>query len=198
MWSPIDSKFYDPRLPVGIVALPGQSESAGMRQYLELLNCVVAVHWIGTPMDFLQVIAQGDQAPRYLIINGHGAEEGIYLGEYISAIDTSMLQGQYLPARVVREHVHLPGCTVLTLICHGGSEPMARAFLAGQVAGYMGCRIEPDGTASTVFMVNFFYNVIGKGLSDRDAWHRAVETTDHEDIYAMNYFHADSREEQYG
>lgn len=198
MWNPVDRQFYVPRLPIGIVALPGQNQSAAMREYLELLDCVVAVHWIGTPTDFLHAIAQGDQAPRYLIINGHGAEEGFYFGDFISSIDTSMLDGEYLPDKVVREHANLPGCTLLALTCKGGRKSLAQAFLSGRTAGYIGCGIENDGVATTVFMINFFYNVISKGLSDRDAWKRAVATTDHDDIYAMRYFHADGQEEQFG
>jgi hypothetical protein len=53
MQSPIDTQFYSPRLPISIVALPNDFEARAMREILEMLfNCVVTVHWIGTPVDF--------------------------------------------------------------------------------------------------------------------------------------------------
>lgn len=107
----IDEQFYTPRLPVSIVALPNSShEVYPMRDLLEGFNCVSTVHWIGAPMDFLKVLGQGETAPRYLLIAGHGDEEkGYYLGEYATFIDTSMLRDQYMPAEVIAPVVNLPG-----------------------------------------------------------------------------------------
>lgn len=197
MWTPVDTQFYAPRLPVGVVALPNGGAVIAIRQLLELLHCVVVVHWIGTPSDLLKLLAHGTDVPRYLIIEGHGSEEGLYLGTYIPEIDTSMLEGEYLPPAVIEQQVNLAGCTVINLSCNGGAVPMAKAFLAGGVAGYIGCRVEPDAVATYIFLTNMFYNICAKGLSDRDAWHRALGATDHEDIYAFGYFHADGTEERY-
>jgi hypothetical protein len=110
----IDQQFYTPRLPISIVALSNADyEAHAMRAVLEAFGCVVTIHWIGTPTDFLKVLGQGEAAPRYVLITGHGDEEkGCYLGEYAAFIDTSMLRDQYLPAEVIAVVVSLPGCTV--------------------------------------------------------------------------------------
>lgn len=197
MWKPIDTEFYAPRLPVSIVAVAGDSVEF-LRAALEALDCVVLLHAVGTPTDFLKVIAQGAHASRYIFVMGHGTEDGLYFGEYGPPdIDTSMLRQQCMPPEVIRRHVSLPGCTVIAGFCEGGRPAMAQAFLAGRVAGYIGCRTGPDAAALNVFLINFVFAVRSKQLSDRDAWQRAVAATDHEDINQMSYFHGDGTEERW-
>jgi len=196
----IDEQFYAPRLPVSIVALPNSSyEVYPMRDLLEGFNCVTTVHWIGTPTDFLKVLGQGETAPRYLLIAGHGEEgKGYYLGEYAEFIDTSMLRDQYMPAEVIAPVVNLPGCTVISSACEAGVELMGRAFVgAGRINAYVACRVGPYSEDMFVFLVNFFHGILRKKLSDRDAWHKAVAVTDQPEIYQMRFFHSYGTEERY-
>ncbi len=196
----IDEQFDAPRLPINIVALPnGDYEAHAIRAVLEAFDCVVTIHWIGTPMDFLKVLGQGESAPRYLLIAGHGDDEkGYYLGEYAEFIDTSMLRDQYMPAEAIAPVVNLPDCTVISSVCGGGVEAMGHAFVkTGQVKAYLGCRVYPDGNDMLAWLVNFFYSIIRKKLPDRDAWHRAMVVTDQPDTYEMSFFHADGTEERY-
>jgi hypothetical protein len=144
----IDEQFYTPRLPISIVALPdSELEAQAMRAILESLGCAVMIHWIGTPMDFLKVLGQGESAPRYLLVSGHGDEEkGYYLGEYADFIDTSMLRDHYLPADVLAPVINLPGCTVISSACASGVELMGCAFVkTGQIQAYIGYRVYPHG-----------------------------------------------------
>lgn len=171
-----------------------------MRELLEMFfNCVVTVHWIGTPADFLTVLGQGESAPRYLIIAGHGdADKGYYLGEYIEEIDTSMLRDQHMPAEVIAPVVNLPGCTVVTTACGGGAEAMGKAFTRnGKIRAYIGCRGYPDGTDMPVFLVNFFFYALRKKLSDREAWQKALRVVDNPAIYQISLYHGDGTVEHY-
>jgi len=159
---------------------------------------VVLLHAVGTPTDFLKVIAQGEHAARYMLIMGHGTEDGRSFGDYGPAdIDISMLRNQCMPPEVIGRHIYLPGCTVVSCFCEGGSAAMSRAFLAGSLAAYIGCRSMPDAAALNVFLANYFFGVRAKSSSDRDAWHRAVAATDHEDIDQISFFHGDSTEERF-
>jgi len=197
MWKPVDTEFYVPRLPVSIVAVSGGGMEFA-RATLESLYCVVLLHTIGTPSDFLKVIAQGEDAPRYMIIMGHGTEDGLDFGEYGPAdIDVSMLRNGAMPPEVIRRHVNLPGCTVFSYSCEGGSKAMAEAFLTGGLAAYIGCRTGPDVVAMNLFLFHFLHGVMAKKLSDRDAWHQAVAATDHEDINEFSFFHGDGTEERF-
>jgi len=200
MQAPIDTQFYCPRLPISIVALPNDFEARAMREMLEMyFNCVVTVHWIGTPTDFLKVLGQGESAPRYLIIAGHGdAEKGYYLGKYIPEIDTSMLRDEHMSAEAIAPAVNLPGCTVVTTSCGGGAEAMGKAFVHnGKIGAYIGCRGYPDGTDMPVFLVNFFFYVLRKNLSDREAWLKAMRVVDNPAIYQISFYHADGTVEHY-
>jgi hypothetical protein len=193
MATTIDEQFYAPRLPVSVIALPNSAhEVYTLRDLLEAFNCVLTVHWIGAPTDFLKVLGQGDTAPRYLLIAGHGDEDkGYYLGEYAPFIDTSMLHGQYMPAEVIAPVVNLPGCTVISSACGTGVERMGRAFAGnGRVNAYIACRAYPDGGDMLVFLATFFHGVLRKKLAERDAWRRAVAVTDQPEIYQVSYFHS--------
>jgi hypothetical protein len=196
----IDEQFYTPRLPIDIVALPNSDyEAHAMRAVLEAFGCVVTIHWIGTPTDFLTVLGQGETAPRYLLISGHGDEEkGYYLGEYASFIDTSMLRNQYMPAEVIAPVVNLPGCTVVSSACTAGVEAMGRAFVhTGRIRAYTGCRDYPNGSDMLAYLVKFFYSVLRKKVSDRDAWHGAMAAIDQPEIYRVSFFHPDGTEERF-
>jgi hypothetical protein len=203
MWKPPDADFYTPRLPVSVVALPNTPTSPqSIRAILEMTPCAVLLHSIGTPTDFLKVISQGETAPRYMILAGHGTTKGIYFGRYGAdpgwpEIDVSMLRDEHMPGEVIREHCNLPGCTVISGCCLGGEENMAHAFLANGLKSYIGCRTYPDSVAGNIFLANFFFGVLSKGLSDRDAWRRAIIACNHTDINQMSFFHSDGREERF-
>lgn len=195
----IESQFDFPRLPIDIAALPVDYEANALRALLEMLGCTVGIHWIGTPRDFLRVLAQEDTAPRYLLIAGHGDDDkGFYFGEYGEFIDTSMLREQHMPAEAIAPLVNLPGCTVISSACGSGVEAMGRAFThKGKLNAYMGCRVYPEGTDMSAFLVNFFHNVLRRKLTDHEAWQKAMLATDQPAIYQMSFFHGNGVEERY-
>lgn len=199
MTQPIDTQFFVPRLSVSIAALNNSDlEANAIRALLEALGCVVTIHWIGTPEDFLKVLSQGQTAPPYLLIAGHGDEEnGFYFGEYAPFIDTSMLREQHLPAEAIAPVVNLPGCAVISSACWSGIEALGRAFTnGGNIKAYIGCRSAPRGEDMIVFLVNFFHNIMRKKLSDHEAWQKAVNATDDPEISQISFFHANGVEDQ--
>ncbi|RAV09402.1 hypothetical protein [Paenibacillus contaminans] len=64
MWNPVDTKFYAPKLPVAIAAVGDSTEAHFIRTVLEQFNVVTLLHAIGTPVDFLNVIGQKENAPK--------------------------------------------------------------------------------------------------------------------------------------
>lgn len=196
---PVDTQFYIPRPPINIAALTNANEAYAMRALLEMLGCVVTIHWIGTPTDFLKVLGQGEMASPYLLIAGHGDDEnGYYFGEYADFIDTSMLRDQHMPAEIIAPVVNLPGCTIVSTACWAGIESMGHAFtFNGKINAYIGCRVAPKGEDICVFAVNFFYNIIRNKLSDREAWQKAMMATDQPAIYQVSFFDSNGVEERY-
>lgn len=189
MWQPVDTQFFAPQTPVSIVCLPDSGgRGAEFRTLLESLGCVVLMHQVGTPSDFLQVIAQRENAPRYLIIVGHGSPEGLYFGEYASGlgIDISMLQNEYLPPETVGEHAQLAGTTIIADVCYGATPELVRAFLSRGAKAYIASD-EALGVELSVFLVNFFYRVLERKEADHLAVEGAINATGPE-VESVGYF----------
>jgi len=141
----------------------------------EELGGTAHLHLCGTPGDFLKVIAQGNAAAPYLIIVVHGDDNGLVFGEYADSIDTSMLVEGSMPPECIARHVNLPGRVVFNDACRAGEPPMAQAFMAGGLKGYIGSREPtPHGTAGIMFIAHFFYKLWREKCSEREAWEQAA------------------------
>jgi len=102
-----------------------------------------------------------------------------------------------MPAEVIAPVVNLPGCTVISSACWSGIEAMGRAFThTGKIKAYIGCRAAPRGEDMGVFLVNFFYNVMRKKLSEFEAWQKAVIATDQPEISQISFFHSNGVEDR--
>ena len=161
----VDKKFYFPRTPIAVVALGDSGEAHLTRDILESLHAVVTLHSPGTPKDFLTVLGQGATEPEYLIINGHGDDNGYVFGEYIPEIDTSMLIDGSLPPRAISGRVNLPGKIVISTACDSGSDPMCDAFLSGGVAVYIAPKGQPLGSDIPLFLHMLFHQVLKKEVN---------------------------------
>jgi hypothetical protein len=197
MWKPIDTVFFAPKLPVVIIALPNSFEVQGLRTFLEMLNCVVLVHFVGTPYDFLQVIGQDENIAPIIIIAGHGSDEGLYFGEFMPSIDVSALEGEYMPASVIKQHCKLSHTTIISSTCNGAEEALIDAFQVGNNITYIGCEVQPQAAATIVFITNLLFNFQYKQRDMRDSWYQAVQATDHPDIYEFTFVHPNTIRERY-
>ena len=192
MWRPVDTEFFAPQTPVAVCCLPesgGRGEN--LRSLLESLGCVVLLHSIGTPGDFLKVIAQTLTAPRYFLIVGHGLPEGLFFGTYAEGlgIDISMLHGECLPADAIRAHVQLAGTTIIADCCYGAAPSLVDAFLSRGAAAYIGTN-EALGIESDVFLVNFFYRALTRREADPIACAGAIAATGPE-VQSIRYYAGD-------
>jgi hypothetical protein len=161
----VDETFYAPRTPVAVVAVGDTGEALLVRSILESLGAAVLLHPIGTPEDFLRVIAQGDAAPRYVVICGHGDETGLVFGEYGEGIDTVALKRGSMPPTRIAERVRLPGRIVVSTACRTGSAAFGEAFRKGGVAAYIGPDGYPDGSAAALFVHLLFDQLLHKAAS---------------------------------
>ncbi len=158
------------------------------RTLLEQLGCVVLLHGIGCPTDFLQVIAQGESAPRYLIITGHGTLSGLFLGSYATGlgIDVSMLDGEFLPPGAIADRVQLGGTTIIADFCNGATPKMVDAFLSRGAAAYIGSD-EEIGVELNVLLLNFFYRLLSLHEPEKLAFEGARAATGAE-VESVRYF----------
>jgi hypothetical protein len=155
----VDQSFYVPRVPVAVIDCGETGEALLLRGLLENMGAVVALHQPGTPADFLLVLGQGEEAPGFIVICGHGDENGLVFGEYAPDIDTSCLVRRSMPARALAAKVDLPGRVVLGTACGTGSSEFGRAFIAGGVRAYIAPASYPEGAAALLFVHHFFYSI---------------------------------------
>jgi hypothetical protein len=167
--SQIDESFFAPRTPVSIAAIGDSGEALLIRSCLESLGAAVTLHLIGTLSDFLKVLNQSRDAPRYLVICGHGDENGFVLGEYESGIDISALTKGSLPATALSGRIDLPETIVISTACDTGSLHMAEAFLKGGAAAYIAPNGYPGGSETALFVHMLFHQIMVETVSASEA-----------------------------
>lgn len=186
MWNPVDTKFYAPKLPVAIAAVGDSTEAHFIRTVLEQFNVVTLLHAIGTPVDFLNVIGQKENAPPCLIISAHGKNGGLVFGEYIDEIDVSSLQDEVMPPSVIGESVFLPGTVVISTACSGGVEAAGKAFLKGGARAYIAADDDVTGEATALFIMHFFYKLTkDNGCTPEEAWEHAAAYDEESRLYQL-------------
>lgn len=156
----IDRSFQTPRPPVSIVAVGDSGEAVLLRAILENLGASVTLHLPGTPGDFLLVLGQGESAPDYLVICGHGDDNGLVFGEFVPEIDTTMLVAGSMPADVIAAAVDLPATIVVSTACETGSEAFSSAFLHGGAGAFIAPDGSPDGADAALFVHLLFHHLI--------------------------------------
>ncbi|MBH5317390.1 hypothetical protein I6N90_06125 [Paenibacillus sp. GSMTC-2017] len=186
MWSPIDTKFLAPKLPVAIAAVADSSEAGFMRNLLEQLNMSVLLHKVGTPDDFLKVIGQTETAPPFLIISAHGDEGGIIFGEYMEGIDVSSLEDGVMMPLTIANAIALPGTVIFSAACSSGVEEAGQAFLKGGALAYIAADDDVSGEAITLFMMHFFYKLTKEEPDTlEEAWEHAASYDEESRLFRL-------------
>lgn len=173
----IDEEFFEPRTVIAVIAVGDSGEALLLRSILESLGAAVRFHLPGTAEDFLKCLGQGEDAPEYLIISGHGDEGGIVFGLFTTEVDTTALVEGSLPARSLWNRINLPGKVVLSTACRTGTEDFARFFLAGGVRAYIAPSDYPDGATIPLFLHRLFYELLHRKKPLNEALQQA-ETFD--------------------
>ena len=158
----IDETFTVPRKPVSIAAYGDAHEAHCIRGLLENLGAAVSMHLLGTPSDLFVVLEQGESAPPFLIISGHGDENGFVFGEFGPEIDTSALVSGSLPAAAINGHVNLPGKVIVSTACSTGTPEFAAAFTKGGARAYIAPINDPDGPDALLFVHHFFHQCLAR------------------------------------
>lgn len=186
----VDETFFHPRTPVAVVAVGEASEALLVRAILESLGAAVSVHLPGTPHDFLQVIGQGSAAPGYLVICGHGDENGLVFGEYGEDINVAVLDKGSMPPSALAGRVSLPGKVVVSTACATGTTAFGAAFLSGGASAYIAPGGYPEGADAGLFVHILFHQFLRKNALPATAV-RKVQSHDAE-LAMITMFAADT------
>ena len=144
-----------------------------IRDILESLHAVVTLHLPGTPEDFLLVLGQDDVAANYMVISGHGDDNGFVFGEFGSNIDTSMLINGSLPASAIAGRANLLTNVLISTACETGNRAFGQAFTAGNVSTYIAPQGEPDGAVVPLFLHYLFFELLHNQVQPEIALGRA-------------------------
>lgn len=169
----IDGEFFWPRKPIAIIAVGDSGEALLLRAILESLGAAVTLHLPGTAEDFLKCLGQGEAAPEYIIISGHGDDRGFVIGSFSPEVDATVLVDGSLPASSMRNRINLPGKVVLSTACQTGSNDFARIFLDGGVRAYIAPSNYPDGAAVPLFLHSLFYELLHRNRRLNEAMQQA-------------------------
>ena len=116
---------------MSVVSVGAGDEALLVRSILENLVAAVTLHLPGTPSNFMLVLAQAANAPAYLVVCGHGTDDGFAFGDCGPGIETTMLVNGRLPAGALDGRVILPGSVVVSTACETGSDAFGAAFTKG-------------------------------------------------------------------
>ncbi|QTK78532.1 hypothetical protein AT6N2_C0666 [Agrobacterium tumefaciens] len=165
----VDHNFLFPRTAVSIIALGDSGEALLLRAMLESLGASVRLHLPGTPEDILVCLKQGDHPPPYLIISGHGDENGLVVGEFNQDVTRMKLKNGSMPAETLAGNVDLPETVIFSTACCTGSDVFAKTFIEGGAKAYIASPGYPDGAATPLFVHLFFYELLVRKSSLEEA-----------------------------
>ena len=130
MHEAIERQYYFPRFTVGVINYAQEFVGTALRTVAESMSCATRHYYPGTPKDFLLTIGSSDHE-QMTIVSGHGTTKGMCFCESYprSNIDSSMLlEGGYLPAKVVGENLRIQKSIIFGAFCHSGTDEMIAAF----------------------------------------------------------------------
>ncbi|MGE8583891.1 hypothetical protein J8N08_05945 [Agrobacterium tumefaciens] len=165
----VDRNFLFPRTAVGIVAVGDSGEALLLRAMLESLGASVRLYLPGTPEDILVCLKQPDNPPPYLIISGHGDENGLVVGECDTEITRTELKNGSMHADILSGNIDLRDTVVFSTACCTGSQDFAKVFIEGRAHAYIASHGYPDGAATPLFVHLFFYQLLIRKSSLEDA-----------------------------
>lgn len=136
------------QLPVSlIVANNAELEAIALRSVLEVFNCRVEIHWVGSRGQFLDILKNIIPTTNLVILSCHGDAGGMLLMPYEPAVGDAELAAA----------IQLPGRVVLSLGCRTGTPEIAEAFIAGGCHAYIAPTEDIEGNTALLFAIHLFY-----------------------------------------
>ncbi len=168
-----------------IVNFGDSDEAALLHAILLQLGLRVSVENIGNPVQFLEALSEPLQV-NFLIITGHGKRDGLYFGEFIASVDTSLLSDGYLPVQKVR--AQSKGASVILTACETGNTEFAAVFQKAGANAFFGPLSAPDGVAVPMILHRFFYNHIAEKQPQKVSLIRAQSNMEKDNHFELFEF----------
>lgn len=171
-----------------IAAFPNSgNEPEALRQALEAFGCFVLIRYIGRPNDFIAVLSGTNHFdPDVVILSGHG-EDGTFIMPVLgsSVYHEDEPKGNFSSAEI-SQYLKLSGKTIISTCCTTGATDLAAVFSRENI--YIAPSDYIESNAVLLFAVDFFYQMIQRGLSVEDAWDHAHSLDQETAIFT--FYHA--------
>ncbi|MGG0795789.1 delta-aminolevulinic acid dehydratase [Brevibacillus laterosporus] len=162
-----------PEMHVALVCGPDSDmDTQAIRATLEYFGARVFTYWIGRPNDFTAILSGEDLYPNtdMIILNFHGDEGKFIMPELGEDVyDADEVPGNFGPEEISR-FARLEGKIVVANGCSLGDPELAKAFLHCGCQTYIGPNDYPDGNATLLFVLRFFYEIIQNKKSIQEAF----------------------------
>lgn len=155
-------RFFCPLQPVSLVAVGDSGEAMTLRLLLENLGAFVSYYPVGTPGDFLSVLASTGAAANLTILSAHGGDGGFHFGEFGPGIDVSMLKDGELGSSAILTAASLSGQIVLSTACGTGTPDMKKAFLSAGACAFVAPKQQPEARDLPLFVHLFAHQLLVK------------------------------------
>lgn len=158
-----------------LIVIDDEMEALAVRACLERWGVRVNLHLIGKGSDLAQLFREPECLSSQILITCHGTSKGIVLPELAPQIAKNEPFSSFLSPSDVKGLVRLKGQTVLSTGCATGKQIFAKAFLNGGAKAYIAPKGYPEGDIALLFVVNFYYFLLVKKLTARQAYQKAVK-----------------------
>ena len=173
-----DLLYFYMNKSVDLIVIESPLEAVALRSVLEWWGVQVNLHLIGKAQDIVDVFQNKTLSP-YICIEGHGERDGFLLPELAEAIAKRQLYDRVLTSLNLREFMKFAGQHVLSLACGTGTQEMGKVFLEQGAASYIGPSDYPEGDASLMYALSFYYGHFVSNLSIEKA-HKKAKSIDSE------------------
>lgn len=157
-----------------LIVINDDLEALAVRACLERWGVTVNLYLIGKSSDLVGLFKKPEHLSPHILITCHGTKKGIVLPELAVQVAKKEPYTDTLTSSDLKEFVNLQGQTVVSTGCVTGNQSFAKAFLSRGAGAYIAPEGYPEGNATLLFVVNFYYFIFIKKLSIKQAYQKVA------------------------
>jgi hypothetical protein len=131
-------------------------EAHALRAATEYWRADVTVTWVGNSGQVVEYLSQSP-SHEVIVISGHGDERGLHLPELAQEIQDHYPYHDIIRPEDFANFLQLAGNIVINTSCFGGLPSLAQVFLERGATYYIGPVDTPEGDATLMYTLEFFY-----------------------------------------
>lgn len=159
-----------------LIVIDDNLEALAVRACLERWGVTVNLHLIGKSSDLVSLFNEPERLSSNILITCHGTKKGIVLPELAPQIAKKEPYRDFITPANLKEFVNLKGHVVLSTGCVTGKQTFANVFMSRGAGAYIALQGYPEASAALLFVVNFYYFLLVKKLSVKEAYQKAVQS----------------------